>query len=425
MSNNRDEDVYEKVMFQMMNLNVDYKNISDLRDFKLKIRNIIGLLFRGPFDISRANDYIYIGQAVKEHRPFHSDIMVPHGVGMQIKYDRSYRIGHWVRGNIYGYIHCKYPDGSIYHGEFGKTSHQPEGFGMCIQHGKTMYEGGWKDGKKHGEGIIIRFVQGTQKIMYVGKGYFDMNQGVGIHLQTVMEDKTTYIINHDYDTKEALPSFIPPASFKRTELSKYQPNPPQLNGTFRPGNANVVNQRDKAAEIRQRRAKEAVMTPEELKVYKAKAKAETRIKNKASKNGGRLKTLAEFKAERAARGKPGKLSSAPAPAPAPVPSGPVSYEVNPDDVSEGDDSDIEIVEDLTDDENEKIKLRKIKKKKQSDDDDDDNTCVICFANEIDCVILECGHLAICFECSKDKSFKRKCPICRRPIQRVIQTFKAR
>jgi len=46
-------------------------------------------------------------------------------------------------------------------------------------------------------------------------------------------------------------------------------------------------------------------------------------------------------------------------------------------------------------------------------------CIICFDRRIDCVLLECGHLAVCMSCSKNL---RECPICRRMVSRVVQTF---
>eukprot|EP01118_Nematostelium_gracile_P005234 TRINITY_DN1639_c0_g1_i2.p1 TRINITY_DN1639_c0_g1~~TRINITY_DN1639_c0_g1_i2.p1 ORF type:complete len:271 (+),score=47.71 TRINITY_DN1639_c0_g1_i2:141-953(+) len=46
-------------------------------------------------------------------------------------------------------------------------------------------------------------------------------------------------------------------------------------------------------------------------------------------------------------------------------------------------------------------------------------CIICFDHRIDCVLLECGHLAVCMICSKNL---RECPICRRMVSRVVQTF---
>eukprot|EP01119_Soliformovum_irregulare_P007383 TRINITY_DN1979_c0_g1_i5.p1 TRINITY_DN1979_c0_g1~~TRINITY_DN1979_c0_g1_i5.p1 ORF type:complete len:176 (+),score=24.30 TRINITY_DN1979_c0_g1_i5:360-887(+) len=52
---------------------------------------------------------------------------------------------------------------------------------------------------------------------------------------------------------------------------------------------------------------------------------------------------------------------------------------------------------------------------------DDEQCIICYNHRIDTVLLECGHLATCKECSTGLAF---CPICRRGISRMVQVFHA-
>lgn len=54
-------------------------------------------------------------------------------------------------------------------------------------------------------------------------------------------------------------------------------------------------------------------------------------------------------------------------------------------------------------------------------DDDSNLCKVCFENKVDSVILECGHSISCFSCGRSL---RICPICRRPITRVIRIFRS-
>jgi hypothetical protein len=368
MSNNNNGEIYDKVMSQMLSLSVDYKNMRDLGKFKLYIKNIISNLFTGPYEVSSASDFIYIGQSLTRERQYQPNVMIPHGIGMQIKFDKSYKIGNWIHGKLCGYCHSKYPDGSVYRGGISKTSHKPDGYGVGGSPGKVMYEGDWKDGVKHGEGLRILFVEGTKKITSISKGYFNMGAAIGIHLQSSLSEEKTYIINNDYNTKETLPSFIPPGLFKKASLLKYQPVPPRLSG--------VVDV--KAAELRARVASEASMTPAELKLARSKAK-------KLAQDALRTKT-------KASRSKPTAVAKVETVVV------PVVYEVNPDDLSDDDEP----------------------KKKKNDD-----TCVICYTNEIDCVILECGHLAICYLCSKDPSFKGDCPICRRVITRVAQVYRAR
>ena len=43
----------------------------------------------------------------------------------------------------------------------------------------------------------------------------------------------------------------------------------------------------------------------------------------------------------------------------------------------------------------------------------------CF--QIDCVMLECGHMCTCTNCGKQMA---ECPICRQYVVRVVKTFKA-
>lgn len=51
----------------------------------------------------------------------------------------------------------------------------------------------------------------------------------------------------------------------------------------------------------------------------------------------------------------------------------------------------------------------------------DEICKICMDAPIECVILECGHMATCTNCGKVLS---ECPICRQYIVRVVRFFKA-
>lgn len=52
---------------------------------------------------------------------------------------------------------------------------------------------------------------------------------------------------------------------------------------------------------------------------------------------------------------------------------------------------------------------------------EDNKCKVCLENNIDAVILRCGHLALCMSCSRGL---KKCPICRRNITEVVKIFHA-
>lgn len=50
----------------------------------------------------------------------------------------------------------------------------------------------------------------------------------------------------------------------------------------------------------------------------------------------------------------------------------------------------------------------------------DDQCKICYNASINCVLIRCGHMCTCLDCS---SQLEKCPICRKHIDDVIQTFK--
>jgi hypothetical protein len=53
---------------------------------------------------------------------------------------------------------------------------------------------------------------------------------------------------------------------------------------------------------------------------------------------------------------------------------------------------------------------------------DADICKICFDAPYECVILECGHICSCMECSK-LFLKGECPICRVKVTRVVKFFK--
>ena len=62
------------------------------------------------------------------------------------------------------------------------------------------------------------------------------------------------------------------------------------------------------------------------------------------------------------------------------------------------------------------KAEEAKQEKESD-----NACKICFDNEINCVLLPCGHLVICLACSERLS---DCPLCRAPITEAKVVFRS-
>ncbi|GMR62740.1 hypothetical protein PMAYCL1PPCAC_32935 [Pristionchus mayeri] len=56
--------------------------------------------------------------------------------------------------------------------------------------------------------------------------------------------------------------------------------------------------------------------------------------------------------------------------------------------------------------------------------DEAEECTVCMAAAINSVIYTCGHMCMCYECAlQTKELGRGCPICRKPMQDVIRTFK--
>lgn len=54
-------------------------------------------------------------------------------------------------------------------------------------------------------------------------------------------------------------------------------------------------------------------------------------------------------------------------------------------------------------------------------DDLDDLCKLCMDAPLECVLLECGHIATCVDCGKKLN---ECPICRQYVTRIVRTFKA-
>ena len=52
--------------------------------------------------------------------------------------------------------------------------------------------------------------------------------------------------------------------------------------------------------------------------------------------------------------------------------------------------------------------------------DEDEECVVCMAAPKECVLLECAHACVCEQCAGTLI---ACPLCRRPIDRVVRIFK--
>ena len=53
-------------------------------------------------------------------------------------------------------------------------------------------------------------------------------------------------------------------------------------------------------------------------------------------------------------------------------------------------------------------------------DEDKQLCAVCMFSCVDTVLVPCGHACMCHRCAKRvKRMSRKCPICRVPIERIL------
>lgn len=56
-------------------------------------------------------------------------------------------------------------------------------------------------------------------------------------------------------------------------------------------------------------------------------------------------------------------------------------------------------------------------------DSENKSCIICFTKKIDCLLIPCRHLSLCFKCSKSLQMTtNKCPICRDTIREIVKIY---
>lgn len=51
--------------------------------------------------------------------------------------------------------------------------------------------------------------------------------------------------------------------------------------------------------------------------------------------------------------------------------------------------------------------------------EEENLCVVCMDSERNSVLLECGHICVCYNCAK---MLHQCPMCRKTIARIVKTY---
>jgi Zinc finger, C3HC4 type (RING finger) len=59
-----------------------------------------------------------------------------------------------------------------------------------------------------------------------------------------------------------------------------------------------------------------------------------------------------------------------------------------------------------------------------DDGDDSEACTVCMTAKIDTAFVPCGHISCCGRCAKKCEKHGACPICRKPIDSVMKTFRS-
>lgn len=55
-------------------------------------------------------------------------------------------------------------------------------------------------------------------------------------------------------------------------------------------------------------------------------------------------------------------------------------------------------------------------------DSTSHPCVICLSQLREVVLLDCGHICLCGDCATALPLPKLCPICRRPVDRIIPTY---
>lgn len=53
---------------------------------------------------------------------------------------------------------------------------------------------------------------------------------------------------------------------------------------------------------------------------------------------------------------------------------------------------------------------------------DDNSCVVCLTNARDVIMLNCGHICTCAECTVVLPRPMLCPVCRQPVNRYLPVY---
>ena len=70
-----------------------------------------------------------------------------------------------------------------------------------------------------------------------------------------------------------------------------------------------------------------------------------------------------------------------------------------------------------------VLLRNIERIKSINGAPQNVTCTVCVGNPVNSVFIPCGHQTCCYECYQQSAWNfRRCPVCRKDVKQVIQTF---
>merc|ERR1712113_134643 len=69
----------------------------------------------------------------------------------------------------------------------------------------------------------------------------------------------------------------------------------------------------------------------------------------------------------------------------------------------------------------RLRMQVLELQKRPESELERHLCKICYEREINTVILDCNHRAVCARCLDQVT---TCPLCRAPITKIVQTYNA-
>ena len=69
------------------------------------------------------------------------------------------------------------------------------------------------------------------------------------------------------------------------------------------------------------------------------------------------------------------------------------------------------------------KSNQSKFEEENNDSIDKDDCIVCYSKKKEVVLIPCGHICLCFECSKEiQSKKPTCPYCRANFIQIVKIY---